>query len=208
VHIESNDIIRHLERLYPTPALIPSVQAGEIDTLLALEDDLHLALRTLSFRFVYGRSGSTKSDVVLESMRSGGLHAERDQPDPKMMKEIEFYERLGREGLSDDMCQSAFEKFRQAFEDFERRLASNAFLLGDAITVIDIAWFVYAFRLELGGYPLERLHPRVFEWFERLRREHTFVREVTPPPDVAKAIEQSSKDQQSAGRSFEQVIRL
>jgi glutathione S-transferase len=52
VHIESNDILRHLERTYPSPVLIPQDKSKEIDHLLSQEDGLHLALRTLSFRFV------------------------------------------------------------------------------------------------------------------------------------------------------------
>ena len=57
VHIESNDIIQYLEQKFPTPKLIPAGHENEIAALLRHEDDLHLDLRTLSFRFVFNPLG-------------------------------------------------------------------------------------------------------------------------------------------------------
>jgi len=57
VHIESNDIIQYLERKFPTPRLIPAGHENEVAALLKHEDDLHLDLRTLSFRFVFAPPG-------------------------------------------------------------------------------------------------------------------------------------------------------
>ena len=52
VHIESNDIIAEFERRYPEPRLIPTGRENEVGALLRHEDDLHLDLRTLTFRFI------------------------------------------------------------------------------------------------------------------------------------------------------------
>jgi glutathione S-transferase-like protein len=57
VHIESNDIIQYLEQKFPQPKLIPSGHESEVAKLLKHEDDLHLDLRTLSFRFVLRHLG-------------------------------------------------------------------------------------------------------------------------------------------------------
>ena len=46
VHIESNDIIQHLEKAFPEPRLIPAGHENEVAALLRHEDDLHLDLRT------------------------------------------------------------------------------------------------------------------------------------------------------------------
>src|SRR5216683_283254 len=67
VHIESNDIIQHLERTFPTPKLIRTGQENEVAALLKHEDDLHLDLRTFSFRFVFARSGPPKPAEALKS---------------------------------------------------------------------------------------------------------------------------------------------
>src|SRR5437667_101048 len=53
VHIESNDIITYLEKTFPTPKLVPAGHENDVAALLKHEDDLHLDLRTLSFRFVF-----------------------------------------------------------------------------------------------------------------------------------------------------------
>jgi glutathione S-transferase len=57
VHIESNDIIAYLEERFREPRLIPADTANEMAALLKHEDDLHLDLRTLSFRFVFAPAG-------------------------------------------------------------------------------------------------------------------------------------------------------
>jgi hypothetical protein len=31
--------------------------------------------------------------------------------------------------------------------------------MGDDLSVLDIAWLIYEYRLSLAGYPFERLHP-------------------------------------------------
>src|SRR4051812_45198385 len=67
VHIESNDIITYLEKVFPSPALIPKGHENEVAKLLHHEDDLHLDLRTLSFRFFFERPGSPKSAEALQS---------------------------------------------------------------------------------------------------------------------------------------------
>jgi len=49
--------------------------------------------------------------------------------------------------------------------------------MGDALSVLDIAWFIYAHRLSLAGYPLPRLHPRVHAWKEKLGARPEFAKE-------------------------------
>jgi glutathione S-transferase len=60
VHIESNDIIQYLEERFPTPRLIPAGHEKVVAALLEHEDDLHLDLRALSFRFVFAPPGPPK----------------------------------------------------------------------------------------------------------------------------------------------------
>ncbi|MGC1357225.1 MAG: glutathione S-transferase N-terminal domain-containing protein [Xanthobacteraceae bacterium] len=67
VHIESNDIIQYLEKTFAAPKLIPAGYENEVATLLKHEDDLHLDLRTLSFRFVFAPPGPPKPAESLKS---------------------------------------------------------------------------------------------------------------------------------------------
>ena len=72
VHIESNDIIAYLEGKYPKPKLIPSGMESQVDALLKHENDLHLDLRALSFRFVFNAPDEPKSAEDLERYATAG----------------------------------------------------------------------------------------------------------------------------------------
>ena len=96
VHIESNDIIAHLEAAFPDPCLIPMDQAADIARLLGEEDDLHLDLRTLSFRFVYGRTGSPKTPAAMATYRESGSGTVGGKPDiERRGAEIDFLRPAG-----------------------------------------------------------------------------------------------------------------
>jgi len=179
IHVESNEILLLLEERFPEPCLVPPAQRGEIAALLAEEEALHHDLRHLSFRFVHGRTGSTKTPELMRAYREGS------PTDAKKAAEIAFYERLAETGLDLATCRTSAQKFRAAFEHFETRLAAHPYLTGDTLTLIDIAWFVYAYRLTAGGYPLEALHPRVHAWFEARRAMPGWEKEVALPPAVS-----------------------
>ena len=208
VHIESNDILAVLEKRYPEPCLIPEALQSEIGERLQEEDDLHLDLRNLSFRFVLGRTGSTKTSADLEAYRGDGTGTVRGEPDEGKDIELAYYERLAREGLSDAACKHSALKFRAAFDEFDASLSSAPYLLGDALTVLDIAWFVYAYRLVLGGYPLARLHPRVDDWYQRLRARPEFYQEVVPSPALGDKIEENRRRQERDGTTMGAVAGL
>ena len=178
VHIESNDIIKVLEQRFPHPELIPKDKKQEIFQLLEQEDNLHLDLRRLSFRFVYGRMKSPKQPEYLSSYVNGGSGTVRGKVDLHKKIEAEFYQQLDKGGLGDDACKTSALKFQAAFDDLEMRLEKNPYLLGEKINVVDIAWFVYAHRLDMAGYPFRQLHPGINKWFQRLSGGEEFSSEV------------------------------
>ena len=203
VHIESNDILLLLDEMFPEPRLFPPGQKAEIVRRLAAEDDLHIDLRTLSFRFCYGRTRSTKPAEALEAYRRHGGAA-----DPRKQKEIDFYDRIARDGLSDAMVRAAAARFRLAFADWNERLAGGPYLLGATLTALDIAWYVYAKRLALAGYPLARLHPRVADWFGRLDGQPDFEAGLAIPPETTALIAANRRTQQESGTTLAAVAGL
>src|SRR6516165_5642128 len=102
VHIESNDIIQYLEQKFPAPKLIPAGHATEVAALLRHEDDLHLDLRTLSFRFVFAPPGPPKSGEALARYAANGSGTVQGVPDREKEIQIEFWQRAAKEGLSDE----------------------------------------------------------------------------------------------------------
>jgi glutathione S-transferase len=77
--------------------------------------------------------------------------------------------------------------------------------LGDALSVLDIAWFIYANRLALGGYPIARMHPRVGGWFEKLKARPEFAKEVAMPPEAMARLAATRRAHGREGKSLEIV---
>ena len=205
VHIESNDIIGHLERTFPTPRLIPEGFEDEVAALLEHEDDLHLDLRTLSFRFVFAPPGPPKPAEALKSYAGNGSGTVRGVKDRDKEVQIEFWQRAATEGFTDEMARASAQKFRVEFDALDRRVAKQPYLLGDALSVLDIAWFIYANRLALAGYPIARLHPRLGTWLDTLAQRPEFAEEVAMPPEAKERIAATRRAHAQAGKSLEMV---
>lgn len=205
VHIESNDILTYLDQKYPTPKLIPAGQEHEVAALLKHEDDLHLDLRTLSFRFVFAPAKPRKTEDDLKKYLVNGTGTVQGKSDPGVTEQIDFWARVLREGLTDEAARTSAQRFRAAFDELDARLAKSAYLLGDQLTVLDIAWFIYVNRLSLGAYPFARLHPRVNDWFLRLRDKPEFAKEIALPPELADRFAAQRSADAAAGKSLELV---
>jgi glutathione S-transferase len=205
VHIESNDIITYLERTFPTPRLIPVGHENEVAALLKHEDDLHLDLRTLSFRFVFAPPGPPKPAAALKSYAANGSGTVQGAIDRDKQLQIEFWERAAKEGFTDERARASARKFRAEFAAMDTRLAQQPYLMGEALTVLDIAWLIYAHRLSLAGYPFERLHPHVFAWNERLSSRSEFAKEIELLRHSKEELERVRRAQEKTGNTLEAV---
>jgi glutathione S-transferase len=203
VHIESNDIIQYLEQKFPTPRLIPAGHENEVASLLHHEDDLHLDLRTLSFRFVFAPPGPPKPAAALESYIANGAGTVQGAVDREKQVQIEFWQRAAKEGFTDERARTSALRFRAEFDALEKRLAKQPHLMGDALSVLDIAWLIYAHRLSLGGYPFARLHPQVHAWAEKLRAMPEFAKEIGQLRHSPQQLEAVQRAQ--AGKTLEAV---
>ena len=84
-----------------------------------------------------------------------------------------------RAGNTDSL--SLIGRFHNAFQALDEQLASNTYLLGDRLTLLDISWFITLFRLERAGYPLAE-HPRLAAYFSRISQRPSFQREINAGP--------------------------
>jgi glutathione S-transferase len=205
VHIESNDIITYLEKTFPLPRLIPAGHENEVAALLRHEDDLHLDLRTLSFRFVFAPPGPPKPAEALKSYAANGSGTVQGQIDRDKAIQIDFWERAAKEGFTDERVRESAWKFRAEFEKMDNHLAREPYLMGEMLTVLDIAWLIYAHRLSLAGYPFERLHPHVSAWQERLVARPEFAKEIELLRHTKEQLEATRRAQVAAGKTLEAV---
>ena len=180
VHIESNDILEYLDARFPTPTLIPEIHRDELLAGLEEEDRLHIDLRNLTMRFVIPPFIARKKPAALELMRADAGTIE-GKADPHKKQELEYWENFSRQGVTDQQALESIQRFRQVYEKWDQRLAQQDFLLGEELSLLDIAWFIYTLRLTGAGYPFARLHPHVESWYRGLLQRDEFAREAKAP---------------------------
>lgn len=208
VIIESNDILAYLEALFPEPALVPPGQADEMAALLRAEDDLHLDLRAICFRYFFPGAGSRPVELQAQ-YESAGSGTVGGEPDPHKAVELAFYADVAvNDGISDARIRQAVEGFAPAFEDLEGRLANGPYLLGARLSLLDIAWYIYSYRMVTSGYPLRERHPRLGAWFDGLHARDEFRREVAEPPPLVAMREAMQAGQRAQGATLAQVAGL
>ncbi len=208
VHIESNDIITLLEERYPEPKLIPAGAEDRMAELLEHEDDLHLDLRTITFRFTQRRGKQPKSDEAMANYRTGGTGTVLGREDPNKAREIAFWDTANTTGISDDAVRLSASRFREALDGLNDTLNASPYLMGEELSVLDIAWFIYVNRLRSCGYPMEVLHPALTGWFDGLKARPEFAREIAVPPEVQAAIDDHHAEQRREGRTLVDVAGL
>jgi len=208
VHIESNDIILHLESAFPKPPLIPQDGADSMATLLRHEDDLHLDLRTLTFRFLISHARPPKSADDLKRYAERGSGTVLGVEDSNKRREIQFWRDFAERGITDDAAREAADKFRKAFQSLDDGLARAPYLLGRTISILDIAWLIYVHRLALSGYPLARLHPHVTRWYGKLSEMPQVAPEIALPVAMVPIVEANRLTMLQTGRTLEKVCAL
>ena len=209
VHIESNDILLYLDERFPDPRLIPEGRKDEMVELLEYEDDLHLDLRNLTMRYVIPPDVVGKSPEVLASYRRHGSGTVQGAADTRRPIELAYWERFNANGgITDEAVAASAQKFRQEFEALETILAEQEYLFCEALSLLDVAWFVYVTRMKLVSYPVENLHPRVDRWYETLKAQPAFSKEAQVPDQVKAQLAERRVREASEGRSLVQVAGL
>ncbi len=177
VHVESNDIMEHLDGLpSPMPSLFPqnAFERARVRESLALEDSLHMDLRTITMGFLVPYVLARKSSKVLDAYEKSGA------PDPERDKEVAWWRAFAQEGVPPDQARASVHAFAAAFETLEQWLRANTWLIGRRISVLEVAWFISLHRLVGAGYPINR-HPRLKTHYESLLNRPSFAQEITAP---------------------------
>ena len=208
VYIESNDIIQLLDKKFPQNKLVPKNFENKMNELLCHENNLHLDLRTITFRFTQDRGKTPRTTEDLKNFSNGGTGTVEGKADPDKIREIEFWEKVASEGITDQAVKKSAERFRSSLESLDKTLAKNQYLLGNTISILDIAWFIYVNRLIFCGYPIKRLHPNINKWLEPLHKRPEFAEEIIVSPELAKAVKANHQRQQETKTTLVDVADL
>ena len=176
VEIESNDILLYLEKKYPSPKLIHDIDTTKIEKELLEEDDLHVDIRNIAYRYMFNGLGK-KSSKKLNNFEKHEFKADSELI-KKKNKEIEFYRNYGKSGITDEAIKESLKKFDQKYQKFNKQLRESKFLKGDEISILDIAWFIYTYRLYISGFPFREKYPNVLRWYTSLFSRKEFRKEL------------------------------
>ena len=203
VHIESNDILEYLEGCYKESPLIPENMEEEIKELLKFEDNLHVDIRNITFKFLVPRFLNKGKSVQPKTKNKATLNGELDSMDDVNRN---FWEQYEKHGITDEDASRSLIRFRTALEDLNDQLGDSQYILGAELSLVDIAWFIYATRIQHANYPLQRLHPNVFCWYERLYANNLFRKEVKRPLIIQFILHVHSLILRLKGRSIEDFL--
>jgi len=178
VHIESNDILQYLEGCFKNNPLIPADKKTQVSELLSFEDNLHIDIRNITFRFMVPKLLNKGKKAKPKSNDKATLNGEADPLDDANRNFWKEYEEFG---IKDEDVTESLSKMNSALKNIDSILNGNEYILGSNLSVIDIAWFIYVTRIQHANYPLQERHPNVYEWYKRLYKNKKFKDEVQIP---------------------------
>ena len=202
VHVESNDIMEYLDALPSTMSPFFPKNASErarVRESLALEDSLHMDLRTITMGFLVPSVLARKSSKALDAYEKSGA------PDAKRDKEVAWWRAFARDGVRPDQARASVHAFATAFDTLEQWLQANTWLIGQRISVLEIAWFISFHRLVCAGYPIKR-HPRLKTHYESLLKRPSFAQEITTPGLPGVVLSLYSSFQRLRGHTLAKIV--
>jgi glutathione S-transferase len=208
VHIESNDIIEYVDATFDGPKLFPAdpEEQAFMQSSMKREDDLHLCVRALTFRYFLPVEMMKKDDAAVDVYEVEGAETVGGEVDGRKAIEVDFWRKMNANGgITDAQIVDAAGEFLKAFAELEARLEGQEWLLPSGFSALDIAWWITVFRITSMGFPTDRF-PKLLAWYERIAAHEDFKREVANPPEI----DQISKAHQAAcadaGNSMQDVI--
>lgn len=161
---ESADILLYLEEQFPAIPMIPSnpSKRAEMQAWLDWTRVNHLrAIKT----WAYGRN--KKPTKTPESMKL----LEELQKDKTL---VDFHKlTLSDGGIPEKKIQLAEEMLLDAFSKIERNLEHGEFILGDQVTLADIAWIPQYSLLQRNHFPFEQF-PNFMDWVARWKERPSY----------------------------------
>ena len=178
VEIESNDILMYLEDKFPENPLIPDSDTTEIGTLLKEEDDLHEDIRNIAYRYMFGGLGKKDPNKLDAFAKYKSSNSELDY---LKLIEVKFYKSFSENGITDEAVRNSLNNFCKCYDKYELLLNKQKYLMGNDLSMLDLAWFIYTYRLYVSGFPFKERYPKISAWFLDLYSRKEFFKEVNDP---------------------------
>ncbi|KAK3285558.1 hypothetical protein CYMTET_6853 [Cymbomonas tetramitiformis] len=169
VVIESNDILYYIEERYKEPVLLKDEEL--VTKLLQVQDSYHMDIRTITMRFVLPICvTSYLARSTIEKMNEEDKHVVDVAGGGQGRKvQRDFYQSmLDNNGIPDESVVASVNNLLTALKPIEDTYGHNDFLVGDSLTLADVAFWCDIERLFHCGFPVEEKFPNLFRAFHRL----------------------------------------
>lgn len=170
VWIESCDIIRYLDDLYPEPRLTPTDEKkiARLTEWLSLAATIHVAAVKTYIYATRPRDKRRKTPDELERYRSLQTNTEL----------LAFHARNSSEdGISEADRARAEYLLHDAFAKLDTYLGQHRWLVGDDFTLADITWVPLHFTLARAGFSFSP-HENVMTWARTIAERPSFQKAV------------------------------
>ncbi|MFT4564493.1 MAG: glutathione S-transferase [Gammaproteobacteria bacterium] len=165
IFAESNIIIEYLDDVFRKPALLPQDALGRARArawMKRLDDGIHLEVVSLSFAIAF------RHQLIAATGDEEGLEAHFAKiPDPYIQ---DVQRQVARLGVEAPRFERSIRAFEYLLRDMDAELATHPWMIGDTLTLADIAYAPYATRLK--HLHLEGLwddKPNYARWFDALQ---------------------------------------
>ena len=170
VWIESSDIIRHLEKIYPEPGLTPRDDAGleKLSGWMSLASAIHVtAVKT----YIYSsRPENKRRKTAAELEKYRKLQTNKEL--------LAFHTRSSSDsGFTDKDRRNANQLLHDAFSRLDIYLGEHRWLAGDNFSLADITWVPLHHTLERAGFSFDR-HRNVRAWARAIAKRPSFQNAV------------------------------
>ncbi len=163
----SNDILRYLEEVFPTPALSPADQAEQEEMWRQVDAAAECHINSIKAQFYAFGAGRPCSDEALERYKKFN---------PAL---YEFHKKY-RGGMSQAQKTEIFERNAALLAKLESQLGRSPYLMGPQFTVADIAWVTNVIFLDHMGYDISP-YTAVCLWKEIIESRPSYNRRSRIP---------------------------
>ena len=178
VWIESSDIIRYLDEIYPEPRLAPCDDAGleKLSEWMSLASTIHVtAVKT----YIYSsRAENKRRQTAAEFEKYRNLQTNKEL--------LAFHTRSSSDiGFTDRDRRNAKQLLHDAFSRLDICLGEHRWLAGNDYSLADITWVPLHFTLERAGFAFD-VYENVMTWAlsiaARPSFKHAVVKWFDGPP--------------------------
>jgi len=166
VWIESSDIIRYLDDVFPEPRLTPRSDIGreQLSAWIELASEIHVdAVKT----YIYGATQQTRRRKTAAELRRYRKLQTNDEL-------LAFHTRTAsEEGITAEERRSAEQLLHTAFSRLGAQLSTQRWLAGDDFSLADIVWVPLHYTLERAGFSFDR-HTNVKNWARAIATRPSF----------------------------------